>query len=237
MTAGCQLVARPSSIIHSRTPVRNGWTMSAVRTIQSHGQCLQWMKSRGALFQTWRPSVRLHSSARPLPDEQYDYPWHSNGINHYARPMKSTVILPRTTPKMELSIEPTPKATVSLKGHISSVPEMDLTDPFQAVSPNTLRYTGDAVMPITSKLHIVTPQEDAPRGVWPIFRLMVCPLLCVVDRVRRARLPRISTHAFCFDRTKPESFATRLGMDMTTVTFNQTVVSARCHWQTPVFES
>jgi hypothetical protein len=28
-------------------------------------------------------------------------------------------------------------------------------------------------MPVTTKLHIVTPQEDTPRGIWPVFRLMV----------------------------------------------------------------
>jgi hypothetical protein len=237
MTVGCQL-ARPSSIIRSRKPVRNSWTMSAVRAIQSqYGQCLQRMKSRGALSQTWRPTVRLHSSARPLPDEQYDYPWHPNGTNHYAQPKKATVILPRTTPKIEPNIEPTPtKATVSLNSDMSSIPEVDLTDPFQAVSPSTLRYTGDAVMPITSKLHIVTPQEDTPRGVWPIFRLMVRPLL-LVDCVRLARLSRISNFPFCFDRTKAETFATQLGMEMTMVTFSPAVVSARCHCQMRTSES
>lgn len=40
-------------------------------------------------------------------------------------------------------------------------------------SPSTLRYTGDAVIPITSNLHIVKPQDDTPRGIWPVFRLLV----------------------------------------------------------------
>jgi hypothetical protein len=39
--------------------------------------------------------------------------------------------------------------------------------------PTTLSYDGLHVMPITSKLHIVKPDEDIPRGVWPVFRLMV----------------------------------------------------------------
>lgn len=39
-------------------------------------------------------------------------------------------------------------------------------------SPSELIYTGEAVIPITSFLHIVTPEEDAPRGIWPIFRIM-----------------------------------------------------------------
>lgn len=41
-------------------------------------------------------------------------------------------------------------------------------------SPRSLTYTGGFTIPITSKLHIVTPQEDTPRGIWPVYRLMVC---------------------------------------------------------------
>lgn len=39
--------------------------------------------------------------------------------------------------------------------------------------PSELTYTGGLTIPITSFLHIVTPGEDAPSGIWPIFRLMV----------------------------------------------------------------
>ena len=41
------------------------------------------------------------------------------------------------------------------------------------VSPSELTYTGDATIPITTELHIVTPGEETPSGIWPIFRLMV----------------------------------------------------------------
>lgn len=40
-------------------------------------------------------------------------------------------------------------------------------------SPSELMYTGGATIPVTSIPHIVPPQEDTPRGVWPIFRMMV----------------------------------------------------------------
>ena len=40
-------------------------------------------------------------------------------------------------------------------------------------SPSELVFTGDTLIPVTSRLHIVTPEEDTPRGVWPIFRIMV----------------------------------------------------------------
>ena len=48
-----------------------------------------------------------------------------------------------------------------------------LEEDLKYVSPSTLRYTGDAVIPITSKLHIVKPQDDTPCGTWPVFRLLV----------------------------------------------------------------
>lgn len=45
--------------------------------------------------------------------------------------------------------------------------------PSERVSPTSLKYTGDAIIPITSVLEIIRPQDDTPRGVWPVFRLMV----------------------------------------------------------------
>lgn len=39
-------------------------------------------------------------------------------------------------------------------------------------SPSELAFAGDAFIPVTSHLHIVTPSEDTPRGTWPIFRIM-----------------------------------------------------------------
>ena len=44
-------------------------------------------------------------------------------------------------------------------------------------SPVSLSFTGGATIPVTSQLKIVTPQEDPPRGIWPIFRLMVSGLV------------------------------------------------------------
>ena len=39
--------------------------------------------------------------------------------------------------------------------------------------PDHISYVGNAKMPITSSLKIVTPEDDTPRGVWPVFRMMV----------------------------------------------------------------
>lgn len=48
--------------------------------------------------------------------------------------------------------------------------EHNATTEFQ--SPSELHYTGNVTMPLTSVLRIVKPGEDAPRGTWPVFRLM-----------------------------------------------------------------
>lgn len=41
------------------------------------------------------------------------------------------------------------------------------------VSPTHLMYTGGTSMPLTSILKIVEPGHDVPRGIWPVFRIMV----------------------------------------------------------------
>jgi hypothetical protein len=41
-------------------------------------------------------------------------------------------------------------------------------------------YAGNIRMPITSELKIVKPGGDTPSGIWPVFRMMVCPMICVV---------------------------------------------------------
>ncbi|VEU41189.1 unnamed protein product [Pseudo-nitzschia multistriata] len=46
------------------------------------------------------------------------------------------------------------------------------SDVNEFVSPSELFFAGDTPIPVTSRLHIVTPKEDTPRGTWPIFRIM-----------------------------------------------------------------
>ena len=41
-----------------------------------------------------------------------------------------------------------------------------------------LSYIAEMNFPITSHLHIVKPDEDTPRGIWPVFRLMVIYETC-----------------------------------------------------------
>ena len=63
-----------------------------------------------------------------------------------------------------------------LKDHerIKKVNQTEIPSPSRRTQPNSMTYTAGAIMPLTSSLHIVTPQEDAPHGTWPAFRMMVC---------------------------------------------------------------
>ena len=36
-----------------------------------------------------------------------------------------------------------------------------------------ISYVGNDSMPITTELKIVLPEDDVPRGTWPVFRMMV----------------------------------------------------------------
>jgi hypothetical protein len=42
-----------------------------------------------------------------------------------------------------------------------------------SVSPSTLSYTKGCTIPITSFLRIITPKDEIPNGIWPIFRILV----------------------------------------------------------------
>ena len=98
-----------------------------------------------------RNQGRQLSSAQPLPSESIDYEWPP----HQSLP---SPIPPRVMERLVPTtiMPPLPR------------------EPVSRLSPMTLDYTdGDHVIPITSKLHITTPQEDRPSGIWPAFRLMV----------------------------------------------------------------
>lgn len=87
---------------------------------------------------------------------------------------------PVVTVKQDIKLQ-SPVPTPSWKGERLDTVENtdrtliddDSTTTTLFVSPSELRYTGDAVIPITSHLHIVRPDEDTPRGIWPVFRLLV----------------------------------------------------------------
>lgn len=85
---------------------------------------------------------------------------------------KKEVSSPRTTTQQQQQQQ------ANLKEELTNAqqPEESLppsTSSVMRLSPKSLTFTGGAVMPVTTELKIVTPQEDAPRGVWPVYRLMV----------------------------------------------------------------
>ena len=48
--------------------------------------------------------------------------------------------------------------------------------------PSHLSYAGNKRMPITSEMKIVMPGEDAPSGIWPVFRMLVRNSNIILDR-------------------------------------------------------
>jgi hypothetical protein len=113
---------------------------------------------------------RYLSSTRPLPtiDEITESEWR-----------KEVQALKKASSQSPLPPKPgSPNSKFSSTSPAVEVTDNDTDNSDESshsyyASTNTLTYTGGASMPVTSKLHIVTPQEDIPRGIWPVFRLMV----------------------------------------------------------------
>lgn len=114
---------------------------------------------------------RLLSSARPLIQEQED-------VDDWKESNKALKRVIQQSPTMVKASNDliTKKVSVGLTSH-------EVHDHDEQVdadsSPSHLTYTGNVTMPITTHLHIVTPGEDAPRGVWPVFRLLVSDVFAV----------------------------------------------------------
>lgn len=86
-------------------------------------------------------------SALPLPDRRQ--PWQQHQAMHPKQPFPD------------------------VEGDHAAEAETDTSANDPEEQPSTLTYTGGVTMPITCELHIAKPGEDAPRGIWPVFRLMV----------------------------------------------------------------
>lgn len=115
--------------------------------------------SRGRLLSRFsktkiRPSPsRFQSSVRASAAEEQDEEWEY------------------PTAQQQKALAPTPSPPLSLEAPRQRETDDSADEPH--VSPSDLLYAGNQRMPITSTLHIVTPEEDVPRGIWPVFRLMV----------------------------------------------------------------
>ena len=70
-------------------------------------------------------------------------------------------------------IKPKHKVRNKLKDRI----ELDTIEQSKVVKVDEtnahLSYVGNVQIPITNSLKIVLPEEDVPRGIWPVFRMMV----------------------------------------------------------------
>jgi hypothetical protein len=121
---------------------------------------------------------RAFASARPLSEESVDNKSPSESYHAaslYAHPKKtalSSIVsqqFPRSSVDPKTSTATPPSSSIEVSESMSSH-DKDIDLLFE--SPATLTFI-DRECPITSQLHIVTPNEDVPRGVWPIFRMMV----------------------------------------------------------------
>jgi len=134
-------------------------------------------------------TTRFLSSVRPVPDEENHYDHLNQHLQQPARfpqrrqtPVRKVPIPPTSSPALEqpsvsdaaprpqVAEEETEKKSA---GFPTATDTMDDHVADELLSPTSLTYTGDAVIPITSVLEIIKPQDDTPRGVWPVFRLMV----------------------------------------------------------------
>jgi hypothetical protein len=108
-------------------------------------------------------SSRCLSSARPLPaeEEMIESEWREK-VKAYKKASSQSPATATGSPNAEFSMT-----------SLAEVTDLTDNDSQDYTSTNTLTYTGNASMPVTSNLHIVTPQEDTPQGIWPVFRLMV----------------------------------------------------------------
>ena len=106
---------------------------------------------------------RSLSSARPLSEDAWD-PHEYSPVKdpvHYPSPPFPYTHMPASHPSTSVEEESFATATVAVEQHMTPAQEL------------TLSYTKDSKIPITSTLRLVKPEEDAPRGIWPVFRLMV----------------------------------------------------------------
>jgi hypothetical protein len=124
---------------------------------------------------------RVLSSARPLPvdhdgeegEEDEWRPW--NPLNDHPRRPAATSHPVNGRASFTVSDRSRESRAPSVIAAADRALQAASSDGAKATeeSPRTLAYPGGTPMPIVSRLHIVTPEEDVPRGIWPVFRLMV----------------------------------------------------------------
>ena len=110
--------------------------------------------------------IRWKASTRPSIAHEYDHLFINGGLdvrvgaNQRFRPTMSAKQKPIRS--MPPSSEPT-----ELQGPLS----------LSETSPATVAYTGNTILPLTSELQIVEPGAITPHPKWPVFRIMVSPIV------------------------------------------------------------
>jgi hypothetical protein len=127
------------------------------------------LRSFSSFSEILSPSNRAQrqlSSARPLPDEEEldigEWEQPKRGVEKRQR-YQFQPARPLRRPSLSTATQP----AVFVDENVDTIAERE------SPSPRELLHTGDVSIPITSRLHIYTPQDGPPRGVWPVFRLMV----------------------------------------------------------------
>lgn len=121
---------------------------------------------------------RLLSSALPRPENEYDdyeySGWRPRNRNSIPTSNETNVRLPFLP--SEARYQQNSRMKID---HDISIQHDEIQNGFgdtsivSSKSATMLSYGEGNPMPITSKLHIVKPTEDTPRGVWHVFRMMV----------------------------------------------------------------
>ena len=129
-----------------------------------------WPQSESVLNDLSRVKIRCFSS-NAASSIHYD-----NTVSP-TKPLNHGIHRNESNPKRSIP-SPKPNGEATLHALINNAAKEETNvngtkaEPAQT-SPSELTFAGDTSIPVTSRLHIVTPEEDTPRGIWPVFRIMV----------------------------------------------------------------
>lgn len=142
------LSASPLSLSYNITATATVTTSRLLSSRPPKTQCKN-------IINTSKPS--RHLSSLPIVDDEHDES-HDEEYDHghHSPPPPHTPSLTRTTKEEE-------REDVT----ITSTTKQD-----DMISPSHISYVAGVSLPITSELHIVKPSDDAPPGLWPVYRIM-----------------------------------------------------------------
>ena len=143
------LSASPLSLSYNITATATVTTSRLLSSRPPKTQCKN-------IINTSKPS--RHLSSLPIVDDEHDES-HDEEYDHghHSPPPPHTPSLTRTTKEEERE-----------DAMITSTTKQD-----DIISPSHISYVAGVSLPITSELHIVKPSDDAPPGLWPVYRIMV----------------------------------------------------------------